>query len=99
MTPMRYYHRTSLAIDDVLGAVETFFGPRMQRAGGGGRHRVFTHAAGTVTVDVRPEGGHYTHVAVATDQPGESEVDKIAKQFLGVVHGKADPRHALRGAY
>jgi hypothetical protein len=50
-------------------------------------------------VDVRAEGGHYTHVTVATDQVGESEVDKLAKRFLGTVHTKADPRHELRGAY
>jgi hypothetical protein len=52
-----------------------------------------------VTVDVRIEGGHYTHVTVATDQVGESEIDKLAKRFLGTVHTRTDPRHELRGAY
>jgi hypothetical protein len=97
---MRYFHRTALPVDEVLAAAETFFGGHMRPAGSAGRHRAFTHAGGgTVSVDVRPEGGHYTHVTVATDQPGESEVDKLAKRFLGTVHSKADPRHVLRGAY
>ena len=96
---MRYFHRTPLPIADVLTASDEFFGQRMQAAGTAERHRAYRHPAGVVTVDVRVEGGHYTHVTVATDQVGESEVDKLAKRFLGTVHAKADPRHALRGAY
>jgi hypothetical protein len=96
---MRYFHRTSLPVDDVLAAAQTFFEGHTRQTTSEGRRRVFAHASGTVSVDVRPEGGHYTHVTVATDQPGESEVDKLAKRFLGIVHGKADPRHTLRGAY
>ncbi|HEX5818136.1 MAG TPA: hypothetical protein VFY20_04615 [Gemmatimonadales bacterium] len=48
---------------------------------------------------VRPEGGHYTLVEVETNQPGESEVDKLAKRFLTLVHAAYDPSHAVRGAY
>jgi len=96
---MRYFHRTSLPVDDVLTAAEAFFGGQMRPTASQGRRRVFAYAGGTVSVDVRPEGGHYTYVTIATDQPGESEVDKLAKRFLGTVHAKADPRHALRGAY
>ena len=50
-------------------------------------------------IDVRAEGGHYTTITVATDQVGESEVDKLVKRFLAVVHAQADPRHEVRGAY
>jgi hypothetical protein len=96
---MRYFHRTSLPLDAVLEAADAFFGPRMEPGGSAPGHRAFRHAAGNVTVDVRVEGGHYTHVTVATDQVGESEVDKLAKRFLGTVHAKAHPRHELRGAY
>jgi hypothetical protein len=96
---MRYFHRTSIPLDAVLEAADAFFGQRMQRTASEPRHRVFSHTAGNVTVDARIEGGHYTHVTVATDQVGESEVDKLAKRFLGTVHAKADPRHELRGAY
>jgi len=96
---MRYFHRTPVPIDDVLAAADAFFAQRTQTVATKGRHRTYRHAAGTVMVDVRAEGGHYTHVTVATDQVGESEVDKLAKRFLGTVHTKADPRHELRGAY
>ena len=96
---MRYFHRTSIPLDAVLQQADAYFGERMQQTGSAPRHRAFKHAAGNVTVDVRIEGGHYTHVTVATDQVGESEVDKLAKRFLGTVHAKADPKHELRGAY
>jgi hypothetical protein len=96
---MRYFHRTALPVADVLAAAEAFFGGPERQSAAPGRHRTFAHAGGTISVDVRPEGGHYTLVTVATDQPGESEVDKLAKRFLGTVHGKANPRHVLRGAY
>jgi hypothetical protein len=52
-----------------------------------------------VTVSARAEGGHYTLVTIETDQVGESEVDRMAKRFLGVVHTRVEPMHALRGAY
>ncbi|HEX9633519.1 MAG TPA: hypothetical protein VGA02_13745 [Gemmatimonadales bacterium] len=96
---MRYFHRTPVPIDDVLAAADAFFGGCMQTLATEARHRAYRHPGGDVTVDVRAEGGHYTHVTVATDQVGESEVDKLAKRFLGTVHTKADPRHELRGAY
>ena len=38
-------------------------------------------------------------VTLATDQPGESELDKFAKRFLTVLHASAEPGHAVRGAY
>jgi hypothetical protein len=96
---MRYFHRTPLPLNDVLAAADAYFGPRMQTVTTEGRHRAYRHPGGNVTVDVRVEGGHYTNVTVGTDQVGESEVDKLAKRFLGTVHTKADPRHELRGAY
>jgi hypothetical protein len=54
---------------------------------------------GQLLVSAVAEGGHYTLVTVETNQPGESELDKLAKRFLGVVHTMAEPGHALRGAY
>jgi hypothetical protein len=50
-------------------------------------------------VNVVAEGGHYTLVTVETNQPGESELDKLAKRFLGEVHQLAEPSHVLRGSY
>ncbi len=48
---------------------------------------------------VQAEGGHYTLITIETDQPGESELDKLAKRFLTVVHTMANPAHEARGAY
>jgi hypothetical protein len=96
---MRYFHRTSLRPDDVLALADTFFGSRAQTLATVGRRRTVRHAAGTVTIDVRVEGGHYTLVTVTTDQLGESEVDKLAKGFLAVVHAAVHPQHEVRGAY
>jgi hypothetical protein len=50
-------------------------------------------------VQVEAEGGHYTRITVETNQPGESEADKLAKRFLTLVHTMAEPSHAPRGAY
>lgn len=47
----------------------------------------------------RPDGGHCTLVTVETNQPGESEADRLAKRFLTLVHAAADPGHPVRGAY
>jgi hypothetical protein len=96
---MRYFHRTSFPPSDVLGEADAFLGQRMQTLESAEGHRAFRHPAGTVTVDVRVEGGHYTHVTVATDQVGESEVDKLAKRFLATVHARVHTQHEVRGAY
>lgn len=96
---MKYFHRTSLAPDAVVAHATATFGARLAPTEEGARRRAFRGALGSVTVTVEAEGGHYTRVTVATDQPGESELDKLAKRFLGEVHRLADPSHALRGAY
>ena len=54
---------------------------------------------GHLVVSAVPEGGHYTLVTVETDQPGESEIDKLAKRFLGTVHTMVDGQHELRGSF
>jgi len=38
-------------------------------------------------------------VEAATDQVGESELDKLAKRFLAEVHKLVEPAHVMRGAY
>lgn len=96
---MRYFHRTSLGIEDVLGEADRYFGARLEPASSGEKTRTFTGPIGTVTLSVRAEGGHYTLVTVSTDQVGESEVDKVAKRFLTLVHKREDPDHVVRGAY
>jgi hypothetical protein len=96
---VKYFHRTSVTPDAALAEATRAFGRRLSPTEAAPRHRTFTGSLGTVTVQVRAEGGHYTLVTVSTDQPGESELDKLAKRYLGEVHVLAEPDHVLRGAY
>ena len=96
---MRYFHRTSLSPDAVLEEADRFFGAHFAIAATEERVRTFHAAIGEITIKVEAEGGHYTMIIVKTDQVGESEADKIAKRFLGVVHKRVKPDHQLRGAY
>jgi hypothetical protein len=96
---MRYFHRTSLSPEDVLALAKAFFGTRLAPADEAARRRTYAGALGKVTIAAQAEGGHYTRVEVSTDQVGESELDRLAKRFLGEVHRQAEPSHELRGAY
>ncbi len=96
---MRYFHRTSLPLDDVLDEADRYFDGMLDVGSAGSHDRVFSGAIGHVTVKVQAEGGHYTLVTVNTDQVGESEADKLAKRFLTMVHKREQPDHLARGAY
>ncbi len=96
---MRYFHRTSLSPDAVLAQAKAFFGARLVPAEESTRRRVYSGSIGKVAISARPEGGHYTFVEVGTDQPGESELDRLAKRFLTEVHQAVEPTHEVRGAY
>lgn len=96
---MRYFHRTTVPVDAVLAEADRYFGARMSPAGREGRIYKYDSAIGSVTVAVRPEGGHYTLITLTTDNVGESEIDKFAKRFLSVVHQHAHEGHEVRGAY
>lgn len=96
---MKYFHRTSVAPDEVMARAVGYFGGRLTPVEEGPRRRAFTGVLGQLSVTVLAVGGHYTLVTVETNQPGESELDRLAKRFLGVVHTMAEPGHALRGAY
>ena len=96
---MKYFHRTSVSPDAVVARAAAYFGARLATTEEGPRLRRFAGPLGALTVRVQAEGGHYTRVEVATNQPGESELDRLAKRFLGEVHTMAEPAHALRGAY
>ena len=96
---MRYFHRTTLSPDTVLTHVKTFFGARLAPADEAARRRTYAGPLGRVTIAARPEAGHYTFVEVATDQVGESELDRLAKRFLAELHRQVEPNHELRGAY
>jgi len=96
---MQYFHRTHLSPDQIMARATTFFGPRLAATDQAQRSRRFSGSVGQIGVSVQMEGGHYTLVTVETNQPGESEADKLAKRFLTVVHTMADPAHEPRGAY
>lgn len=96
---MRYFHRTSLAPDDVASAADTHFGARLQMVESGHRSRTFEGLLGRIEIEIEAEGGHYTLITLKTDQVGESELDTLGKSFLTTVHTKAKPEHRARGAY
>ena len=96
---MRYFHRTSVSPDQVLAESERHFGGILEVVERADRTRRFSGTIGTVDLSVRPEGGHYVHITVETDQVGESELDKLAKRFLGLVHKISHPSHKVHGAY
>jgi len=96
---VRYFHRTTLSPSQALDAARVFFGSRMVPAEEAPRRRTYTGSLGKVTIIVAAEGGHYTFVEVSTDQPGEAELDRLAKRFLAEVHRQAEPSHEIRGAY
>jgi hypothetical protein len=97
---MRHFHRTHIPAPDVVALADQFFptiGLRCSLAQE--RSRTYTGALGTMTLRVRPEGGHYTLIEVATDQTGESRLDRNVKRFFVKVHRAADPSHTLTAAY
>jgi ribosomal protein S6 len=96
---MKYYHRTSISPDTAIQRAAEFFGKRLAPTEESARRRGFAGSIGKLSVTAQAEGGHYTLITVETNQPGESELDKLAKRFLSVVHTMADPGHSLRGAY
>ncbi len=96
---MKYFHRTHITPATVMSEANAFFGPRLSPTEEAPRRRRFSGTLGQIAVEVQAEGGHYTLITVETNQPGESEADKLAKRFLTVVHTKADPSHEARGAY
>lgn len=96
---MKYFHRTQLAPETVIEQANAFFGQRLAPIEETSRGRRFSGTVGQITLRVAPEGGHYTLVTIETNQPGESEADRLAKQFLTRVHALAEPTHVIRGAY
>lgn len=96
---MRFYHRTSLSPDDVLAEAERYFGSFGTLAESEARSRMFTGSVGRISISVRPEGGHYTRVAVETGHDLMGEAEKLAKGFFTVVHQIVHPTHVARGVH
>jgi hypothetical protein len=96
---MKYFHRTHVSPAQVIARAAEFFSLRVAPVEEAPRRRRCAGTIGQLTVTAEAEGGHYTLVTAETNQPGESELDKLAKRFLAVVHTLAEPDHVLRGAY
>lgn len=96
---MKYFHRTSISPDAVIAEAPKFFAGKLSPTVEERRRRRFSGTLGELTVTVQAEGGHHTLVTIETNQPGESELDRLGKRFLGTIHTLAEPSHELRGAY
>jgi len=97
---MRHYTRTHIAPDAALALADEFF-PTIGalRSSAQPRARVFAGALGTVTIRIRPEGGHATFIEVETDQTGESRLDRNVKRYFVRLKRLAAPARALEAAY
>jgi hypothetical protein len=97
---MRHFHRTHLTPVEVLETADAFFPTLpLSPVTTAPRARTFAGELGKLTLTVKPEGGHYTFVEAATDQMGESRIDRNVKRFFVTLHRKVDPTHALEAAY
>lgn len=97
---MRLFHRTTLTPDAVLATADSFFAALgLNKGASEKRSRTYGGSLGNMTINVRMEGGHYTLIDVATDQIGESRLDKNVKKFFVAVHRAADPKHLVESGY
>jgi hypothetical protein len=97
---MRHFYRTQIPQAEVLRLADSFFpAMEMERAGHTAKSRIFSGMLGTLQLNVKTEGGHYTFVEVATDQMGESRLDRNAKRFFVDLHRADDPAHRVEAAY
>ena len=97
---MRHFFRTQMVPTDVLRIADAFFPDiDLERAGHTARSRTFSGPLGTLSLSVKKEGGHYTFVEIATDQMGESRLDRNAKKFFVELHRTGDPSHRIEAAY
>lgn len=97
---MRHFYRSHTPPADVLVVADRFFaGLEFTLASSTARTRSFTGPLGALKLSVKAEGGHYTFVEVATDQMGESRMDRNVKKFFVELHRADDPSHALEASY
>ncbi|MFL5608950.1 MAG: hypothetical protein ACJ8AD_21010 [Gemmatimonadaceae bacterium] len=97
---MRHFYRSHTPPADVLVLADSFFPSLgLTLVTTTARTRSFTGTLGTMKLSVRAEGGHYTFVEVATDQMGESRMDRNVKRFFVELHRADDPSHTLEAAY
>lgn len=103
---MKNFYRTQLTPAEVVAAADEFFAALgLSVTESGARTRTYQGVVGepevtsTVRLEVWPEGGHYTFVEAATDQIGESRIDRNVKRFFVHLHRLTEPSHRLEAAY
>ena len=97
---MRHFHRTHVVPAEVVAAADRFFAALgLTAVSTAARARTFSGPLGTVSIAVKPEGGHYTFVEADTDQMGESRLDKNVKRFFVELHRQADPGHRIEAHF
>ncbi|MFI5213012.1 MAG: hypothetical protein ACHQU8_00615 [Gemmatimonadales bacterium] len=96
---MQYFYRAHTRPERVLALAQTYFVGHGLAGGSEGEGAAYSDLRGRITLKTESEGGHYTRVTVATDDVGESELDKVAKRFLAELHATEEPAHVVRGAY
>jgi hypothetical protein len=97
---MRHFYRSHLPPADVLDRADEFFpGIGLVQVLTAARARTFSGALGTLKLNVKAEGGHYTFVEAETDQMGESRMDRNVKRFFVELHRAEDPAHKLEASY
>ena len=103
---MRHFYRTHLTPADALAAADEFFGSLgLTVTASEARARTYRGIVGTpevpvhVQLRIRAEGGHYTFIDVATDQVGESRIDRNVKRFFVGLHRRTEPSHRPLAAY
>jgi hypothetical protein len=97
---MRLYHRTTIEPQRALALADEFFPAlELRRTAAAPRARAFSGPLGSLTVRIRPEGGHATFIAVETDQPGESRLDRNVKRFFVRLRHAEHPGRPLEAAY
>jgi hypothetical protein len=97
---MRHFYRSHSTPASVLAIADVFF-PALELAlvTTTVRTRSFSGPLGAMKLSVKAEGGHYPFVEVATDQMGESRMDRNVKKFFVALHRAEDPSHTLQAAY
>ncbi|HEY3288208.1 MAG TPA: hypothetical protein VGJ96_13905 [Gemmatimonadaceae bacterium] len=103
---MKHFHRTTVHPDTVLAEADAFFAELgMKLTHTTNRSRTYRGVVGapevpaTLDLSVKMEGGHYTFVEGATDQMGESRLDRNVKKFFVQLHTQTDSRRAMTGAF
>jgi hypothetical protein len=97
---MRHFYRSHSTPADVLVVADRFFNDLgLAVVTTTARSRQLSGPLGSLKLSVKAEGGHYTFVEVATDQMGESRLDRNVKRFFVELHRSDDPSHVLEAAY